>query len=51
MTQILSMLPLIYRRLNQWGHKTAKRRFGMELNDMILQFIVIFCSGNPDLFF
>jgi hypothetical protein len=51
MTLILSMLPMIYRRLNQWGYKTAKRRFGMELNDMILQLIVIFCGGNPDLFF
>jgi hypothetical protein len=51
MTLILSMLPMIYRRLNQRGYKTAKRRFGMELNDMILQLIVIFCGGNPDLFF
>ncbi|MDR3268050.1 MAG: hypothetical protein LBT83_03160 [Tannerella sp.] len=51
MTLILSMLLMIYRRLNQWGYKTAKRRFGMELNDMILQLIVIFYGGNPDQFF
>jgi hypothetical protein len=51
MTLILSMLIMIYRRLNQWGYKTAKRRSGMELNDMIIQLTVIFCGGNPDLFF
>jgi transposase len=51
MTLILSMLLMIYRRLNRLGYKTAKRRFGMEVNEMIIQIIVIYCGGNPDLFF
>jgi len=30
------MLPLIYKRLNNIGYKTAKRRFGIELDELII---------------
>jgi len=40
MTLITSMLVLIYKRLNKIGYKTAKRRFTMELDDIIIAMAV-----------
>ena len=51
MTLILSMLLLIYKRLNNWGYKTAKRRFTIELDELIIAMIVRFCGGDPSLVF
>ncbi|WP_158674144.1 IS4 family transposase [Pedobacter sp. KBW01] len=51
MTLILSMLILIYKKGNQIGYKTAKRRISMELDDMVTIQIVIASGGNPDLVF
>jgi len=51
MTLILSMLLLIYKRLNKIGYKTAKRRFGIELDELIISMIVQFCGGDPSLVF
>lgn len=51
MTLILSMLLLIYKRLNNIGYKTAKRRFGLELDELIIAMIVRFCGGDPSIVF
>jgi IS4 transposase len=51
MTLILSMLLLIYKRLNNIGYKTAKRRFGIELDELIIAMIVRYCGGDPALVF
>lgn len=51
MTLILSMLILIYKRLNNLGFKTSKRRFGIELDELIIALIVRFCGGDPSLVF
>jgi hypothetical protein len=51
MTLILSMLLLIYKRINQIGYKTAKRRFGIELDELILAIVVQYCGGDPSLVF
>jgi hypothetical protein len=51
MTLILSMLILIYKRLNNLGFKTAKRRFSIELDELIIAMIVRFCRGDPSLIF
>lgn len=51
MTLILSMLVLIYKRINQIGYKTAKRRFGIELDELILAIVVQYCGGDPSLVF
>ncbi|MCD8178327.1 MAG: IS4 family transposase [Tannerellaceae bacterium] len=51
MTLILSMLVLIYKRINGWGYKTARRRFLKEMDDIIIKMIVLFCGGDPTLFF
>lgn len=48
MTLILSMLLLIYKKLNKLGFKTAKRRFNNELNELIIAIIVQYCGGNPN---
>ena len=50
MTLILSMLILIYKRKNQLGFKTAKRRFMYELDWLLTKIIVHFCGGrDPDI--
>ena len=46
MTLILSMLILIYKRKNNLGFKTAKRRFMYELDWMITRIIVQLCGGR-----
>jgi transposase len=51
MTLILSMLILIYKKINQIGYKTAKRRFGIELDELIMAIVVQYCGGDPSLVF
>lgn len=51
MTLILSMLILIYKKINKFGYKTAKRRFSIELDELIITMIVRFCGGDPSLVF
>jgi len=51
MTMISAMLILIYKRENNIGYTTAKRRFAMEIRNMAIAVIVQMCGGNPDLFF
>ena len=47
MTMIASMLLLIYKKVNNLGYKTAKRRIGMELRDMITAILIVFAGGDP----
>jgi len=51
MTLIVAMLVLIYKRANNIGYKTAKRRFAMEVRDLAIALIVVQCDGDPKLFF
>jgi len=51
MTLITSMLVLIYKKGNNQGYKTAKRRFAMEVRDLAIAMIVVQCGGDPGLFF
>jgi transposase len=51
MTLIVAMLVLIYKRANNIGYKTAKRRFKMEVRDLVIAMIVVQCGGDPTLFF
>ncbi|WP_421151324.1 hypothetical protein [Seonamhaeicola sp. NFXS20] len=44
------MLILIYKKANNIGYKTAKRRFKMELRNLAIAMIVVFCDGNLDHF-
>ena len=48
MTMIASMLLLIYKKANNLGYKTAKRRIAMELREMITVILIIFAGGDPD---
>lgn len=48
MTMIASMLLLIYKKVNNLGYKTAKRRIKMELRDMITAILIVFSGGDPD---
>lgn len=48
MTMITAMLLLIYKRANNLGYKTAKRRIAMELRDMITAILILFAGGDPD---
>lgn len=38
----------VYKKVNDLGYKTAKRRIAMELRDMITAILIIFAGGNPD---
>lgn len=51
MTLILSMLILIYKKLNGIGYKTAVRRFHIEVDELIMSIIVTACGGDPKLVF
>lgn len=51
MTLIVAMLILIYKHENSIGYKTAKRRFSMEMRNLIISMIVIECGGDPSIFF
>ena len=48
MTLILAMLILIYKKINEFGYKTAKRRFAMELGDIIDDILIVYCGGDPN---
>ena len=49
MTLIASMLLLLYKKINDLGYKTAKRRFTMELWETLITIIVKECGGDPAL--
>lgn len=49
MTMIASMLLLLYKKLNDLGYKTAKRRFTIELWEAVVTVFVRECGGNPAL--
>jgi hypothetical protein len=49
MTLIASMLLLLYKKINDIGYKTAKRRFTIELWETIVKIIVKECGGDPAL--
>jgi transposase len=51
MTLIVAMLLLMYKKANNIGYKTAKRRFSMEVRDLAIALIIVQCGGNPDLLF
>ena len=51
MTLIVAMLILIYKKANDLGYKTAKRRFTMEMRNLIISMIVVECGGDPSIFF
>jgi transposase len=51
MTLILSMLILIYKKINEFGYKTAKRRFAMEFRDIITDMMIVHCGGDPNTVF
>jgi hypothetical protein len=51
MTMIVAMLILIYKKENNVGYKTAKRRFSMEIRNLAISMIVVHCGGDPKLFF
>jgi len=51
MTLIAAMLLLIYKHTNNIGYKTAKRRFSMEMRNLIISMIVVECGGDPSIFF
>ncbi len=51
MTMITSMLLLIYKKHNNIGYKTAKRRFMMEMRKIIISEIVRRCGGDPCIVF
>ena len=46
MTMILAMLILIYKKINQLGYKTAKRRFKIQMDEYITALIVEECGGD-----
>lgn len=47
MTMIAAMLLLIYKKVNNLGYKTAKRRIAMELRNMITAILIVFAGGDP----
>lgn len=51
MTLIVAMLVLLYKKANNIGYKTAKRRMAMEIRNLSIALIVAKCGGDPDLFF
>lgn len=51
MSLIAAMLLLVYKKENNIGYKTAKRRFAMEVRDLAIAIIVRQCGGDPGLFF
>ncbi|TDS49746.1 IS4 family transposase [Myroides indicus] len=48
MTLIAAMLLLIYKHTNNLGYKTAKRRFNMELKNLVIALIVALTGGDPN---
>lgn len=51
MTLILAMLILIYKKANGLGYKTAKRRFMIEMWDIIAKMMIEYSGGDPSLVF
>lgn len=50
-TLTLSILILIYKKINNVGYKTAVRRFRIELDELITKMMITFSGGDPDLVF
>ena len=46
MTLIAAMLLMLYKRINEIGFVTAKRRFTMEIEDLITAMAIIYCGGD-----
>jgi hypothetical protein len=51
MTLILAMLILIYKKINDFGYKTAKRRFAMELEYIIDDYMILQSGADPNTVF
>lgn len=51
MTLILAMLILMFKKLNNVGYKTAKRRFYYQLDDLILDMVYILAKQYPEFVF
>ncbi|WP_266203304.1 IS4 family transposase [Pontibacter kalidii] len=51
MTLILAMMLLVYRKVNELGYKTAKRRFAMELDERITALLIVIAGGKPEIVF
>jgi hypothetical protein len=51
MTLILAMMLLVYKKLNDLGFKTAKRRFAMELDELIIALLIEVAGGRPEVVF
>lgn len=51
MSLIVAMLVLVYKHANKLGYKTAKRRFSMEMRNLVIAMIVGECGGDPAVFF
>ena len=47
MTLIVAMLVLVYKKANNLGYKTAKRRFVMELRELIMAIMITLSGGDP----
>ena len=50
-TLTLSILILIYKKVNNIGYKTAVRRFRIELDELITKMMITFSGGDPSLVF
>lgn len=48
MTLITAMLLMVYKKLNAIGFLTAKRRFCIEIEDIILKMAITICGGDID---
>lgn len=46
MSLITAMLLMIYKKENGIGFKTAKRRFAIEIEDIVTMLTVLYCDGN-----
>jgi hypothetical protein len=46
MTLITAMLVMIYKKENEIGYKTAVRRMGIEMEDLIIAMAVQYCGGD-----
>lgn len=51
MTLIAAMILLVYKKLNDLGYKTAKRRFAIELDELITALLIVVAGGKPEIVF
>lgn len=51
MTLIVAMLLLIYKKANNIGYKTAKRRFKTEIRELAIAIMIYLAGGNPERIF